>query len=134
MVDNNNHNSTDAVETDGGATTEAYLDEEINIFKPATPFMRDHLRVIWLSFFAWVVVVFGPTTAILFASDFMVETTVLGGFPLHFFLTAIVTPLGALLLSVAYATQRDRLDTKYGISHEADTDSSGAVATDGGDD
>ncbi len=61
----------------------------------------------------------------------MVETTVLGGFPLHFFLAAIVTPLGALLLSVAYATQRDRLDTKYGISHEADTDSSGAVATDG---
>ncbi|MEY7847841.1 DUF4212 domain-containing protein [Natrarchaeobius sp. A-rgal3] len=126
--------SADAVETDGGATTEAYLDEEINIFKPATPFMRDHLRVIWLSFVAWILVVFGPTTAILVAPGFMTETTVLGGFPLHFFLAAIVTPLGALLLSVAYATQRDRLDTKYGISHEAETDASDAVATDGGDD
>lgn len=58
----------------------------------------------------------------------------LGGFPLHFFLAAIVTPLGALLLSVAYAMQRDRLDTKYGISHDDDDpDSSSTVAADGGE-
>ena len=135
MSDNNSHNSETA-ETDGGVKTEAYLDKEINIFKPATPFMRDHLRVIWLSFAAWALIVFGPTTAILIAPDFMTGTTVLGGFPLHFFITAIVTPLGALLLSVAYAMQRDRLDTKYGISHdeEEEPEPSGAVAADGGDD
>ena len=135
MSDNTNRNSTDAAETDGGVKTEAYLDKEINIFKPATPFMRDHLRVIWVSFVAWAVVVFGPTTAILFAPDLMTGTTVLGGFPLHFFIAAIVTPLGALLLSVAYAMQRDRLDTKYGISHEDEEEDAepGAVAADGGE-
>ena len=135
MSDNTKRNSTDVAETDGGVKTEAYLDKEINIFKPATPFMRDHLRVIWVSFVAWAVVVFGPTTAILFAPDLMTGTTVLGGFPLHFFIAAIVTPLGALLLSVAYAMQRDRLDTKYGISHEDEEEDAepGAVAADGGE-
>ncbi|APX95759.1 MULTISPECIES: DUF4212 domain-containing protein [Natronorubrum] len=133
MSDNTSQDTEHAAETDGGVKTEAYLDKEINIFKPATPFMRDHLRVIWLSFVAWIVVVFGPTTAILFAPEFMTETTVLGGFPLHFFLAAIVTPLGALLLSVGYAMQRDRLDTKYGISHEEAAESDGTVAADGGE-
>ncbi|MFP8953596.1 DUF4212 domain-containing protein [Natrialbaceae archaeon A-arb3/5] len=138
MPDNTNHSTDDeatgdpSVETDGGATTEAYLDKEINIFKPATPFMRDHLRVIWLSFLAWILVVFGPTTAVLVAPDLMTETTVLGGFPLHFLFGAILTPLGALLLSVVYAMQRDRLDTKYDISHETETDAGNAVAADGG--
>ncbi|TYL37718.1 DUF4212 domain-containing protein [Natronococcus pandeyae] len=136
MTENTNQDSDGAVETDGGVKTETYLDKEINIFKPATPFMRDHLKVIWISFVAWIVVVFGPTTAILFAPDLMTGTTVLGGFPLHFFLTAIFTPLAALLLSVAYAMQRDRLDTRYDISHEVETEAegdSGTVATDGGD-
>ncbi|ELY96981.1 solute symporter protein [Natrialba chahannaoensis JCM 10990] len=100
--------------------TESYLDKEINIFRPATPFMRDHLRVIWLSFAAWVIVIFGPPTATLFAPDLMSGTTVLG-FPLHFALGALITPLGALLLSVGYALQRDRLDTKYGISHDVES-------------
>ncbi|RQG92526.1 DUF4212 domain-containing protein [Natrarchaeobius chitinivorans] len=134
MSNNNKHDSADAVDTDGGVKTEAYLDEEINIFKPATPFMRDHLRVIWGAFAAWVLVVFGPTTAILIAPTFMTETTILGGFPLHFLFAAILTPLGALLLSIAYAIQRDRLDTRYGISHEQSPDSSDSVATDGGED
>lgn len=138
MTDNTKHdpdsNDDSAVETDGGVRTKTYLDKEINIFKPATPFMRDHLRVIWLSFIAWIFVVFGPTTATLLAPDLMTGTTVLGGFPLHFLLTAIVTPLGALLLSVAYAMQRDRLDAKYDISHEDEevTESGSTVAVDGG--
>lgn len=134
MTENTKQDSENAVETDGGVKTEAYLDKEINIFKPATPFMRDHLRVIWLSFVAWIIAVFGPTTATLFAPDLMTGTSVLGGFPLHFVLTAIFTPLAALLLSLAYAMQRDRLDSKYGISHEAESETeSGTVAADGGD-
>ena len=139
MSDNNTHDTDEpeAVETDGGVRTETYLDEEINIFKPATPFMRDHLKVIWGSFLLWILVVFGPTTATLLAPDLMTGTTVLGGFPLHFVLTAIFTPLAALLLSVGYAMQRDRLDSKYDISHEVDADAEGegdssTVATDGG--
>ncbi|ELY59969.1 DUF4212 domain-containing protein [Natronolimnohabitans innermongolicus] len=135
MSDNNTQDSEQTVETDGGVATEAYLDKEINIFKPATPFMRDHLRVIWVSFIAWIVVVFGPTTATLLAPDTMTGITVLGGFPLHFFLAAIFTPLAALLLSVAYAMQRDRLDSKYDISHdvEEETETGGGVAADGGE-
>ncbi|WP_293030083.1 DUF4212 domain-containing protein [Natronococcus sp.] len=133
MTENTTQDADDAVETDGGVKTEAYLDKEINIFKPATPFMRDHLKVIWISFLAWILVVFGPTTATFLAPELMTGTTVLGGFPLHFFLAAIFTPLGALLLSVAYAMQRDRLDTKYGISHETEEETdSGTVAADGG--
>ena len=132
MSENTCHESESTVETDGGVKTEAYLDKEINIFKPATPFMRDHLRVIWLSFLAWIVVVFGPTTATLLAPDLMANTTVLGGFPLHFVLAAIVTPLAALLLSVGYAMQRDRLDSKYDITHETGEADSSTVATDGG--
>lgn len=134
MTDNTKHDTDSTVETDGGVRNKTYLDKEINIFKPATPFMRDHLRVIWLSFIAWIIVVFGPTTATLLAPDLMTGTTVLGGFPLHFLLTAIVTPLGALLLSVVYAMQRDRLDAKYGISHEdeEETESGSTVAVDGG--
>ncbi|RQG99641.1 DUF4212 domain-containing protein [Natrarchaeobius oligotrophus] len=133
MSDDNNHDTAASAESDGGVRTEAYLDEEINIFKPATPFMRDHLRVIWLSFLAWILVVFGPTTILLVEPTLLTETTVLNGFPLHFFLAAIVTPLGALVLSVAYAIQRDRLDDKYGISHDRTADS-GSVAAEGGDD
>ncbi|MCU4752756.1 DUF4212 domain-containing protein [Halobacteria archaeon AArc-curdl1] len=138
MTENNSHETTDdganALETDGGVSTDAYLDKEINIFKPATPFMRDHLLVIWAAFLAWILVVFGPVTGALLAPEFFAETTVLGGFPLHFFLTAIITPLGALVLSVAYAIQRDRLDTKYGIEHETETaDDASTVAADGGD-
>ncbi|MDG5761593.1 DUF4212 domain-containing protein [Natronococcus sp. A-GB1] len=133
MTENTTQDTDDAVETDGGVKTEAYLDKEINIFKPATPFMRDHLKVIWISFAAWVLVVFGPTTATVLAPDLMTETTILNGFPLHFFLAAIFTPLAALLLSVGYAMQRDRLDTKYGISHETEEETdSGTVAADGG--
>ncbi|MFU8867402.1 DUF4212 domain-containing protein [Natronococcus sp.] len=133
MTENTTQDAEDAVETDGGVKTEAYLDKEINIFKPATPFMRDHLKVIWLSFLAWILVVFGPTTATFLAPELMTETTILNGFPLHFFLAAIFTPLGALLLSVGYAMQRDRLDTKYGISHETEEETdSGTVAADGG--
>lgn len=135
MTDNTKHDPADdqAIETDGGVATQTYLDKEINIFKPATPFMRDHLRVIGLSFIAWVIVVFGPTTATLLAPDTMTGITVFGGFPLHFFLTAIFTPLAALLLSVAYAMQRDRLDSKYDISHDVEETEAGGVAADGGE-
>ncbi|UPM43384.1 DUF4212 domain-containing protein [Halocatena salina] len=137
MTDNTNHDTelteSTAVETDGGVVTETYLDKEINIFKPATPFMRDHLRVIGISFIAWVIVVFGPTTATLLAPDTMTGITVFGGFPLHFFLTAVFTPLAALLLSVAYAMQRDRLDSKYGISHDTEEAQANGVAADGGE-
>jgi len=140
MTDNTNHDTDDPddIETDGGVRTEAYLDKEINIFKPATPFMRDHLKVIWASFIAWILFIFGPTTATLLAPDLMTGTTILGGFPLHFFLAAIFTPLAALLLSLGYAMQRDRLDSKYDISHEVEAEAedegdSSTVATDGGD-
>ncbi len=123
---------TDEPATDGGTdepTTDGesaaaihenteYLEQEINLFKPSTPFMRDNLRMIFLLFGAWVLFIFGPVTASLVAEDFMTNTTVLGGYPLNFFLTAIVSPLAALVLAAVYAWYRDRLDTKYGITHE----------------
>ncbi|QZA89716.1 DUF4212 domain-containing protein [Salinarchaeum sp. IM2453] len=131
----NNNQDFDEKQTDGGVATEAYLEKEINLFKPATPFMRDHLRIIWISFAAWVLVVFGPTTATWVAEEFMTETSILGGYPLHFFAGAIFTPLGALVLAAVYAWQRDRLDKKYNISHdpEAAEQAEASTATDGGE-
>ncbi|WP_440009334.1 DUF4212 domain-containing protein [Halomicrococcus sp. SG-WS-1] len=125
------------VETDGGVAasreTADYLDARINIFSPSTPFMRDHLKIVWTMFVAWAIVVFGPVTATYLATDFMTSITVLG-FPLHYFLTAVCAPSGALVLSFIYARKRDKLDAKYGIDHsstqrERETE---PAATDGG--
>lgn len=124
-------------ETDGGATMRRepadYLNAEVNLFKPATPFMRDHLKLIWGSFVAWVLFVFGPVTATAIAPELMTETIVFG-FQLHFFLTALGAPFGALALSGIYAWQRDRLDEKYGISHgEEAPENARTAAADGGE-
>ncbi|WP_137286375.1 DUF4212 domain-containing protein [Halorussus salinisoli] len=143
MSENNSRNREEnaEVETDGGVATGRgtddtdYLDARVNIFKPATPFMRDHLRIVWTMFAAWALFVFGPVTATYLATDFMTSTTVIG-FPLHYFLTAIGAPTGALVLSFVYARKRDQLDEKYGIDHSADRaePDAGAVTTDGGSD
>ncbi|WIV66616.1 DUF4212 domain-containing protein [Natrialbaceae archaeon AArc-T1-2] len=132
----------DSIETDGGVRSDGtsrsvdYLDAKINLFNPATPFMRDHLTVIWGLFAVWVVFTFGPVTATAIATDFMTNTHVLG-FQLHYLLTALGSPIGALVLCAIYAWQRDRLDARYGIDHETESESeveaSTAVATDGGE-
>jgi len=132
-----------AKRTDGGVATGGrtadpdvdYLDSQVNIFRPSTPFMRDHLRIVWTMFAAWAVFVFGPVTATYLATDFMTSVTVLG-FPLHYLLTAIGAPTGALLLSFVYARKRDRLDEEYGIDHSAGATSAEGehAATDGGAD
>ena len=119
--------------TDGGTETADYLETEINLFKPATPFMRDHLKLVWTTFALWVLFVFGPVTAAAIAPDVMTGTIVLG-FQLHFLLTAIGAPLGALVLSVVYSWRRDALDEKYGIDHETSASSTTATtAADGGE-
>ncbi len=91
-----------------------YLDREINIFRPATPFMRDNLKAIFGLSVIWALFVFGPVTASFFAPELMTDTRVLGGIPLNFFLTAIVAPGAALVLAGIYAAYRDRLDDTYG--------------------
>jgi putative solute:sodium symporter small subunit len=116
-----------AVATDGGAATGEelsdvereqqidYLDVEINLLKPATPFMRDHLRIIWTGFIIWTFTTFGPITLTRLAPDTMTSTMPVLEFPLHYFLIAVVGPTAALLLSVWYARKRDQIDEKYGI-------------------
>lgn len=130
-------NERGTVETDGGVATNRrstdYLDAEVNIFKPDTAFMRDHLKLIWATFLAWTVAVFGPVTAALVAPDLMTETIVLG-FQLHILLTGIGAPFGALVLSAVYAYRRDKLDEKYGIEHgQTATNADTTAATDGGE-
>lgn len=95
-----------------------YLESKVNIFAPSTPFMREHLRIIWTMFIAWIIVVFGPVTATFIIPEIMTGITFLG-FPLHYFLTAVGAPLGALILSIIYARKRDRLDVKYEIHHSS---------------
>ncbi|MFC4448796.1 DUF4212 domain-containing protein [Halorussus aquaticus] len=139
MTDNNSRKdeSNADIETDGGVAagrqTADYLDAEVNIFKPSTPFMRDHLRVVWTMFAAWALLVFGPVTATYLATDFMTSVTVIG-FPLHYLLTAMGAPAGALVLSFVYARKRDQLDEKYGIDHSTRRQEPEAAATDGGSD
>ncbi|RRJ30521.1 DUF4212 domain-containing protein [Halocatena pleomorpha] len=139
MTDNTKHNTDSddtAVETDGGVAAShepsEYLDTEVNIFNPSTPFMRDHLRLIWGLFVVWAIVVFGPVTATYLAPDLMSSITVLG-FPLHYLLTAVAAPFGALVLSGVYAYKRDALDGKYGVDHTAgEAANTEATAVDGG--
>lgn len=132
----------DRAATDGGVTTREesveYLDAEVNIFKPSTPFMRDHLRIIWTGFVAWALIVFGPVTLTAIAPDLMTSQIPLLGFPLHYFLVAIGAPGGAFLLAFWYARKRDELDEEYGIDHSTATGEPGggsdeAAATDGGE-
>ncbi len=138
----------DQLETDGGAVTQAgrdhrqtdYLTQEVNLLRPSTPFMRDHLKVVWTGFVAWVLIVFGPVTATAIAPGPMTTQLPVLGFPLHYFLVAVVGPGGALVLSAWYARKRDVLDEKYGIDHGTPTGETGsggseggAAATDGGE-
>lgn len=92
-----------------------YLDVEINLLNPATPFMRDHQRIIWTGFIIWSITTFGPITLTRIAPDLMTQPIPGIGFPLHYFLIAIGGPSAALILSVWYARKRDQLDEKYGI-------------------
>lgn len=130
--------------TDGGRTDVErereidYLDVEINLLKPATPFMRDHLRVIWTGFAIWVFTTFGPITLTRIAPDLMTSQLPVLGFPIHYFSIAIGGPTAALLLSVWYARKRDQIDEKYGIEQQVaepettETVAEDAAATDGG--
>ena len=136
----------ESTETDGGTGTRHarkhretnYLEREVNLLNPSTPFMRDHLRVVWTGFVAWSLVVFGPVTLTVVAPGPMTTRLPVLGFPLHYFLVAIGAPGGALVLSFWYARKRDRLDEKYGIEHERAAEAAGgdgsAVAADGGTD
>ncbi|WP_226040910.1 DUF4212 domain-containing protein [Natrinema sp. DC36] len=144
MPDNNTHDSADKqAATDGGVAGQAsqahrntdYLNSEVNLLNPSTPFMRDHLRVVWTGFVIWVIAVWGPVTMTYLATDMMtVEMPVLG-FPLHYFLVAFGAPTSALILSFWYSRKRDALDAKYGIEHPTIDDETGgeaAAAADGG--
>ncbi|GGL29107.1 hypothetical protein GCM10009037_11040 [Halarchaeum grantii] len=127
MTDKANHDTSDRAdaEPDGGAVaseTQAhsetdYLTSEVNLLRPSTPFMRDHLRVIWTGFVAWAVIVFGPVTLTAVAPGAMTSTMPVLGFPIHYFLVAVGAPGGALVLAFWYARKRDELDEKYGIDH-----------------
>ncbi len=132
------------METDGGVAAREersvdYLDTEINILDPSTPFMRDHLRVVWTGFAVWFVVVFGPPTLTFLAPEAMSTQMPVLDFPLHYFLIAIGGPTGALILAFWYSRKRDALDEKYGIDHApaeeaaAGGGSEDVAATDGGD-
>jgi len=138
--------SADSIETDGGLSDIErerqidYLDVEINLLKPASPFMRDHLRIIWTGFIIWTLTTFGPITATRIAPDLMTTPMPVIGFPLHYFLIAIGAPSAALLLSVWYARKRDQIDEKYGIEQmraeemerRTETGTEDATAADGG--
>ncbi|MFC5134887.1 MULTISPECIES: DUF4212 domain-containing protein [Haloferacaceae] len=146
MTDNDTHDRANAVETDGGVAATAaqkhndtdYLGSEVNILSPSTPYMRDHLRIVWTGFAVWVLAVWGPVTLTRLAPGPMTGEMPILGFPLHYFLVAFGAPTSALILSFWYSRKRDALDEKYGIDHAADTEAaetksgSEVTATDGG--
>ncbi|MFC7156322.1 DUF4212 domain-containing protein [Halomarina halobia] len=101
----------------GTAGATDYLDAEVNLLSPSTPYMRDHLRIIWTGFAIWFVAVFGPVTLTAIAPDVMTTQMPVIGFPLHYFLMAIGAPTTGLILSYWYVRKRDQLDDKYGIEH-----------------
>ena len=141
MTDNDTHDGSKDAETDGGVAATAaqkhrqtdYLSEEVNLLKPSTAYMRDHLRIVWTGFIVWALIVFGPVTLTMLAPDVMTTTMPVLGFDWHYFLVAFGAPTGALILAAVYARQRDELDDKYGIVHStaAEPADSGTV-NDGG--
>ena len=136
----------DDLRTDGGMSDVEreeqidYMDVEINLLKPGTPFMRDHLKIIWTGFIIWTITTFGPITATAIAPGAMTQPMPILEFPLHYFLIAIGSPSAALLLSVWYARKRDQIDDKYGIEQPtpgepgtgAESPDEDVAATDGG--
>ncbi|WP_281193925.1 DUF4212 domain-containing protein [Halorubrum sp. F4] len=145
MTDNDMHDRANATETDGGVAAGAaqahrdtnYLDSEVNILSPSTPYMRDHLRIVWTGFAVWVLAIWGPVTLTRLAPDVMTSQMPILAFPLHYFLVAFGAPTSALILAFWYSRKRDALDEKYGIDHAPDTETASgaeAAATDGGPD
>ncbi|WP_435114884.1 DUF4212 domain-containing protein [Halolamina sp. C58] len=148
MTQNPSHEPDDTAEdlaTDGGVPEEEadvdYLDTEINILKPKTPFMRDHLKQVWAGFIAWTILTWGPVTATFLAPGLMTQEIPIIQFPAHYFAVAFVAPTSSLVLAYIYTRRRDRLDEKYGIDHstpaESEEDTSppeeGAAVSDGGE-
>ncbi|NHX37921.1 MULTISPECIES: DUF4212 domain-containing protein [Halolamina] len=133
-------------ETHGGvAEREAevdYLETEINILSPNTPFMRDHLKLVWAGFLAWTVLTWGPVVATYLAPELMTQEIPVIQFPAHYFTVAFVAPTSSLVLAFIYSRRRDRLDEKYGIDHSETVDAGSgggsepdeSVAADGGED
>ena len=126
------------IQTDGGmaeADRADYLDVEINLLNPSTGFMRDHLKLVWGSFIAWIITTWGPVVATFVATDTMTSLSIIG-FPAHYFMVAFFAPTSSLVLAAIYAHRRDKLDEKYGIdtSSRSETPSGAeeAAATDGG--
>ena len=123
--------------TDGGVAgpDERYLEAEVNLLKPSTGFMRDHLKLVWASFLVWIVATWGPVTATFLAPETMTSLSIIG-FPAHYFLVGFLAPTGSLILAAIYAHRRDKLDERYGIdtgaTSEAPSGSDEAAATDGG--
>lgn len=139
--------SPPTAKTDGGvADREAevdYLETEINILKPNTPFMRDHLKLVWAGFLAWTLLTWGPVTATFLAPELMTQEIPVIQFPAHYFTVAFLAPTSSLVLAFIYSRRRDKLDEKYGIDHgeTVDAGSGGggsepeeSVAADGGED
>ena len=128
---------TDEAVTDGGTAEpgDQYLDAEVNLLSPSTGFMRDHLKLVWASFVAWLIATWGPVTATFLAPDAMTSLTIIG-FPGHYFLVGFLAPTSSLILAAIYAHRRDKLDERYGIdtgaTSETQTTSDEAAATDGG--
>jgi putative solute:sodium symporter small subunit len=114
-----------------------YLEEEVNLFSPSTPFMRDHLSMMKKGFAVWLVLVFAPPVLTFVVPEAMSTTMPVIGFPLHYFLMAVGGPTGTLLLSLWYTRRRDALDEKYGIGEHAPESGGGRegaeVAADGGE-
>lgn len=137
MVENTNYDT----EADGGIPAGSvqreqqtnYLQTEINLLRPSTPYMRDHLRIIWTSFAIWVLTTFGPITATAIAPSVMTTPMPILEFPVHYFAIAIVSPMSALVLAGWYAWKRDQLDEKYGIDHTTPSDRTQVTAADGGE-
>lgn len=93
-----------------------YMDVEINLLSPQTPFMRDHARLIWTGAIIWVFTTFGPITLTAIATEPMTQVMPVLGFPFHYFLLALFSPTASLILAFWYARARDSLDEKYNIT------------------
>ena len=119
----NNEEKQDEFEEYYTAEEKEYLESEVNLLSPQTPFMRDFLKLSMPLVIIFVVTILGGPALVFLAAENpdgtgpLTEATILW-FPAHWFIMAWVVPVIPFILAIVFAIQQDKLWQKYGASGE----------------
>lgn len=99
-----------------------YLEKEVNLLNPQTPFLKDFLKLSVPLLIIFVVTVIAAPAIIFLAAENpdgtgpLTEATILW-FPAHWFIAAF-TPVIPFILCIVFAIKQDKLWDKYSSTGE----------------